>query len=172
MSHLAVGLLHTLGYGLLGETLLIGAVDGIGYKVVVLHTKDGLRRQEREQRLLVLCQACQLGHNLHLVAAVLRQLVLHLEGANAVYLVAKEVNAVGQLAAEREYVEYGAAQRKLTWFVHIVNLAEAEVAQCLLNVRRADGLSRRKRQRAAVESPFRYDHLGHSFGVGDDIQQT
>ena len=163
------GTLQTLGHGLRGETLLIGILDGVAHKVVVLEHQPSVGRQEAQQRLLLL-DARQLRHDVYPATTLLRQLVLHLEGADGVYLVAEEVDAEGKLVTEGEDVEDAAAQGKLPRLVDVVDLVETEVAQCLQHLVDIGRLALLQRQRAVVEVLARHHHLGQCLGIGDDEQ--
>ncbi len=83
---------------------------------------------EVEERL-ALRRGIDIGGDVHALQPALAQLGLHVKRADGVYLVAEEVEAVGQLAGVAEYVEDGAAHGKLSGFVHIVHLAESQLAQ-------------------------------------------
>ena len=169
LLHLGGRSFHTLGDGLPRKTLLIRAVNGIGHVGVVLEGQQRLLWQKLQQRLLVLGLASQLGHDVHLFATALRQLVLHLKRADAVYLVAEEVDTEGELAAEAVHVEDRATQGILPRLVYIIHLTEAEILQRLFDGGRTDGLPRLERQRATVEPFLRHHHLGHGLRVADDI---
>ena len=68
------------------------------------------------------------------VELLLRELGLDIEGADAVDLVTEEVDAVRQFVTEREHIQDGAAQGKLPRLIHIIHLAETEVAQAAASV--------------------------------------
>ena len=169
LLHFGSCLFQTLRNGLSRKALLIGAVDGIGHVGIVPEGQQCLLWQKLQQRLLVLGLASQLGHDVHLFATALRQLVLHLKRADAVYLVAEEVDTEGELAAEAVHVEDRATQGILPRLVDIIHLTEAEILQRLFDGGRTDGLPRLERQRATVEPFLRHHHLGHGLRVADDI---
>ena len=142
---LNLALLHLCGFsqsllqGLLREAVLIDAFDGFADELKVFHYQQGVAGQELQDRLF-LFYGCELGHDVHAVAAFLRQLVLHLEGADGVDVVAKEVDAEWEFVAIGIDVEDGAAQGKLTRLIDIIDLAETKVAQRLADAVHSDVL--------------------------------
>ena len=57
-------------------------------------------REEAEKRHFLCCQLRQFGYNLHRLPLFLRQLVLHLERADGIYLISKEVDTERQFTGE------------------------------------------------------------------------
>ena len=101
------GTLHALGQRLLRKTLLINAIHGIvDVQKIFCHEQRAIG-QERQERHLLLGYA-HFGYYLHLLSLVLRQLAVHFERADGIDVIAKEINAERQLAAERIDVEYAA----------------------------------------------------------------
>ena len=101
---------------------------------------------------------------------ILRELILDLESTDGVDIVAEEVNAVGVFATVRIDVEDGAAQGKLSWFVDIIHLMEAEAAQGLLDIGNSDRLVFLEHEGPCVEGLLRDDHLGQRLGISDNVK--
>ena len=163
--------LQALFHGLRRETLLIGALDGLASVVVVAEHEDGIVGQEGEQRRFLLCHA-HLRHDGGLLATLLRQLILHLEGADGVDVVAEEVDAERILVAEAEYVEDAAAQGKLSGLVNVVYLAETQLTQFLQHLLHIYCLSLSQRQRVVVKLLARHHHLGQGFRERYNVEPT
>ena len=89
---------HTLLQGLRRETFVVGTPNGIVHIQEVLDHQHRIGRQKREKRHPLLHHS-QLRHYLHLLALVFRQLGVHLESADRVYVVTEEVYAERQLTA-------------------------------------------------------------------------
>ena len=121
------GSLKALGHGLGAEALLIDALHSFACILVVHEHQRGTSREEAQQRLF-LVDAIHLGHYVDAPATVARQLVVNLERAYGVNLIAKEVDAVGIFVAEAVDVEDASAQGELPRLVDIVDLAEAQRA--------------------------------------------
>ena len=102
------GTLHAFGNRLLREAFLIDAVDGVADVEEVLDHYQRVCRKEREEGR-PLADRVHFGHDDCLVAVVLRQLCVDLEGAYAVDVVAEKVDAQRQLAAERVDIQYAAS---------------------------------------------------------------
>ena len=162
--------LHPLGHSLPREPLVVYLGNRVVHKHKVAHHEDGLCRQERKQRHTVFGHAGQLGHNLHAVAAVARELRLHFKRAYGIYLVAKEIEAERILATVRKDIEDAAAARKLARFIYVVDLAEAKVAQRPGQLRHIGLLPCGQLYAPAVESLARYHQLGNGLGIRDDEQ--
>ena len=107
----------------------------------VLGCQKCVFRKELQERNLLLGERCQLRDYLYLLQLAMRQLALHFKGADGVDVVAKEINAVGQLAAERVDVDDASTNSELPGLVNIIGLLEPEVAQGLLYCRYLHGLS-------------------------------
>ena len=115
------GTLQTLSHSLLRKALLIGALYSImNIKEIFDHQKTVLRK-ERQKRHLVILNDAQLWHDVYLLTFILRQLAIHLESADRVDIVAKEVDTERQLVAIGINVEDTTTQRKLAWLVDVVN---------------------------------------------------
>ena len=162
------GILQTLRQGLRRKALLVGALDGFAHKCEVLAYQDGVFGQELQHGVL-LHLGRQLGHDVGLLAALLRQLVLHLKGTYGVYLVAEEVDAEGVLATVAEHVEDAAAQGELAGLVDIVHLVEPQLAQLFQHVVGLHRLPLLQGQRPAVQLLAGDHHLGHGLGMGHDV---
>ena len=154
--------------GLLREALLIDALDGLANKLLVAHHQQGVLWQELQNRLL-LFNGRELWHDVHAVAALLRQLVLNLEGADGVDIVAKEIKTKRKLMTVGIDIEDGATQGKLTRFIDIVNLAEAKLTQGLADAVHADALVLCQCQTTGIQLLARHHHLGQCLRIGDNI---
>ena len=137
----------------------------------VFHDKDSILRQEGEEALATEVLPIHLRHNGDALLAVATELTMHLEGADAVHLVAKEVDAVRQLAGEGPSIDDAAAHGKLTGLVHIVCLAEAEAEQRLLHEHQVHAFSHTKTERLLAQLLFRHDKFGKGLGMGHDKER-
>ena len=163
------GILQTLGHGLRGEALLPSLLHAVAHKVEVLGSEKGVGGQELEQRILVLDHR-QLRDDVDVVAPLSRELVLHVEGAYGVDVVAEEIDTEGELTAEGIDIEDAATQRKLPRLIDIVHLMETEVAQRLADVIGTDGLAHAQRQHTVVETLARHHLLGDGIRVSDYVK--
>ena len=159
---------QTLLHGLLREALPIDILYGLAHKLQVFRNQQGIVGQELQDGLFLL-YGSQLRHDIHMVATLLRQLVLYLESADRVDLVAKEVEAERELVAIGIDVEDRAAKGKLSWLVDVVHLAETKLTQRLTDSVHADGLLLFEGQSTGIELLARHHHLGKSLGVGNDV---
>ena len=120
-----LGLMHELWSGDERHTLLECSIDGIAHKEIILGGNDGIRGQQRQKRLLHCIVSLEFGHYLYPITGFERQLIFNLEDAERINLVAKEIDTIRVFATIRIYIENGATQGKLTWFVYIVDLVES-----------------------------------------------
>ena len=103
-------------------------------KEIVLGGDDGIGGQQRQERFLSCIASLEFGHYLYPIAGIERELVLYLEGADRIYLVAKEIYTIRIFATVRIDIENRATQGKLAWFVDVVDLVESQIAQLVHNV--------------------------------------
>ena len=141
--------LFLLGLG--RETFLIGTVDSITDIEEILRHKKRVIGYKREEGHFILCRQGEFGHNLNMVALFPGQLILHLESADRVDIVAKEVYSIGVFATEGIDVEDGSTQGELTWLVDIVYFMKAELMEGLLNVGDSDSLVFLQHQRTSIK---------------------
>ena len=125
--HLRSGL-QSFGNSLRREAFLVDALHGVGDEGKVLRHQYTIVGQHLEERHLLSLGSRQFGHNLHRLTTFLRQLVLHLERADGVDFIAKEVDAERQLMAEAVDVEDASAHGKLTGLVDVVFFVESQLA--------------------------------------------
>ena len=169
LFHLRGGLeLFTLRLG--REAFLIGAVDGVVDIKEVFRHEEHVVGHEREERDLLVVRHREFRHDLNLFALFTGELVLHLKGADGVDIVAEEVDTIGVFATERIDVEDGAAQSKLSWFVDVVHLVEAELAEGFLDIRNGNRLVFGEDEGAGVEVFLGNDKFCDGLGVGHDVQ--
>ena len=95
--------------------------------------------------------------------------VVDLEGADGVDLVAKEIDTVGVFVAEGVDVEYAATKGKLAGLVDVVDLAEPQLAQTGAEIADHHRLALLQEQRAVVKVLARHHHLGQGLGMGNDV---
>ena len=94
---------------------------------------------------------------------------MYLEGADAVHLVAEEIDAIRQFAREGKDVDDAATHSKLAWLIHIVGAMEAEGKQRLLHEHDIHLFAHAQIQRLLAELLLRDDQFGKSLRVGDDV---
>ena len=128
------GALQLLGKALRGESVLVYLRYTVVDKGKVAQHHHRVRCEVLQEGLLHGLRGRKLGHYLHVVAALFRQLVFYAEGAYGVYLVTEEVDAEGIFTTVGVDVEDAAAHGKLPRFVYIVGLVEAEFAQGVYGV--------------------------------------
>ena len=162
------GTLHQFCTCLSRKTFLIGTVDGITHIEIILGSQKHLVRHKREERYLLICHR-ELGHHLYPITLILGELILHLEGADGIYLIAKEIDAVRELTTIGIDIEDGTTQGKLTWLVDIIHLAEAKLMERLLYLAHSNDLTFLKHQLAGIKALLRDHHLGESLRVSHDI---
>ena len=161
--------LQLLREALGGESFLIDLLDTVVDKSKVLHHHQGILAEEVEERLLVGLQAGQLGHNLYLLPLVLRQLVLHVEGADGVYLVTEEVDAEGIFATVGIDVEDASPDGKLSRLIHIVGLLEAKLPQGMDDSGQRHLLRHGETEDPVVQVLLAHHQFCEGIGIGDDV---
>ena len=87
---------------------------------IVFHHQQRIMRQCLQERSLGCAALGKLGNNLHRISCLGRELGLYLEGAQAVYLIAKEIYTERQLGTEGINVDDTSSHGKLSWLIHIV----------------------------------------------------
>ena len=102
---------------------------------------------------------------------VTAELVVHLEGADAVHLIAKEVDAVWQLVREGIDVDDAATNGKLPRLIDVIRPVEAEAEQRLLHEHDIHPLPYAQAQSLLAEFLFRYNKFGESLGVRHDEER-
>ena len=70
-------------------------IDAVGHPKEIPEHQHTVRRKEIKEGDSHLATARQLGHNVHFGHLGTRKLVFHFKGADAVYLVTKEIDAEG-----------------------------------------------------------------------------
>ena len=86
------GALQALCHSLLRKSFVVDACYCVGHISQIFHSHNGVGREETGQGHLLLRHLGKLWHNLHRVFLVLRQLILNVECAYGVDLVAEEVD--------------------------------------------------------------------------------
>ena len=132
--HLALDLLsfhlrrtrQLLHPGLIGKALLIDTIDGIADKMIILCHQHRVLGNKREERYLVV-NGRQFRYNLYPLPLFFRQLILHLKCPDTVNILSKEINTVRIFTTIGIDVKNGATLGKLTRFVDIIDLVEAEL---------------------------------------------
>ncbi len=130
---------------------------------------DGFISHIVEQRHVVLpaATAGSVVEDAHLLQALLAELRLDVKGANAVDVVAPEVDAVGQLVAIREHVEDRAAHAVLAGLIHIVGCLEAQFAQACRGLAQVGRATRLQVDGASLHILAAAHTLGECLRVGD-----
>ena len=100
---------------------------------------------------------------------ILRQLILHLKGADRVDVITEKVDTIGVFTTEGIDIKDGAAHGELSWFIDIIHLSEAETAQGLLYLSDADRLVFLQHQCLRVHVLLRHYHLRQCLRTGDNI---
>ena len=165
------GLLHAFGECLVGEAVGIDLGYGVAHIHIILHHDERIVGQELEERDTPIGTCRQFGHDVYLLLLLLRQLALHLEGADGVDLVVEEINAEGQFAAKGIDIEDAPSDGELTWFVHIILFVEPQREQSLAQVVHVDHLSLVERDHPFVELAFRHHEFRESLGMGNHQQR-
>ena len=170
LFHLALRLLHR--QSLCRETVGIDPVGHVAHVAQIFHHHHGVCRKEIRERHLALRAVRQFGHDDYFLLFVPRQLALHLERADAVHFVAKEIHAIGPLGRIGEHIEDAAAHGELPRLVNIVHLREAERAQRLLHEDDVHPFSCMQHQCPFLQALLRHDLLHHRVGIGHDEQRA
>ena len=163
------------GNGLRSERLVVHLLDALAQPEEVAHGQHGISGQEVEEgdhasRALLLEVVAEVGHDDDAVLPVLRQLRLYLEGADALHLVAEEVDAVGILRGEGEDVDDAAAHGILAGFVDIIHALEAVAVQHLGDEGHVHPLVGVQLQGLVGQFGARHHLLGQGVGIGDDAE--
>ncbi len=157
-----------LGDGLSGEALGVNAVHGVVDVGQVAHDEQGVGRQtvgEIDQRGRL---RLYVGHDVHALPALTRQLVLHLVSADALHLVAEEVDAEGVFRGIGIDVEDAAAHGIFAGLIDVVLPAETEVVELLSQRFEVVGATLGERQRTVAEGVGGRHAFGQGGGMGDD----
>ena len=164
----ALGLMHELHACYQRHILLESGIDGITHIQIVLGGNDGILGQQRQERLLSCLVGLQFRHYLYPVTRIQRELILYLEGAHALHIVAKKVDTIRVLAAVTIHVEDRATQRKLSGLVHVIHLVKAQLAQLFGNIAYGHLLPFLNHHRTVVQRLLGYHHLGQRLWVGNN----
>ena len=105
-----------------------------------------------------------------MLAHTLRQLRVNLKRADRVNVVAKQVDTERQFAAEAIDVQDATAKGKLTGFIDVVNLVEAQFAQEIRHVINGYGLTLTQHQRLVTQLFLRHHQLCQRLRITDDEQ--
>ena len=98
----------------------------------------------------------------------MRELRLHVEGADGLNLAAEEVDTVRPLVGVGEDVHDAAPDGVLPGLVDVVRLREAVRVQDVGDEQRIDPLARVQLEGVLLQGAARGDALGHGVGVADD----
>ena len=161
------GSLQALGQCLRGEPLVVDTANGLRHIVEVVGHEEGVVGQETEERHLLAIH--ELGHDLHALLHVFRELGLYVEGADGVDLVAEEVDTERILAAERVDIDDAASLAELARLVDVVMHLETEVAQPPGEFAHVEGLPHLHRDGALVEPALGDDQLAQCLRTGHHI---
>ena len=153
--------------------ILVDLVDMLPHPEEILHGQDTVLRDELQERHeLTITSHVQFGHDGDALLAFTAQLRLHLEGTDAVHLVAEEVDAVRVFAGEREHIDDAAPESVLPRLIHIVHALEAQVRQDVHNGVHLGMLAHGYLQRAGGQFAVRHHLLGDGIGIGHDGQRV
>ena len=163
------------GDGLGCQGFVVHLLDAFAQPQEVAHGQDGVGGQEVEERHHAARAACreviaEVGHDDHALLLLLGQLRLHLEGAQALHLVAEEVDAEGVFAGEGKYVDDAASDGILAGFIDIVGMLKAVAVEHLGDERHVHLLAHVEGKRLLLEFTLRHHLLGQRVGEGDDAQ--
>ena len=163
-----LSLMHKLHACYQRHILLEGGIDGIAHIQIILGGNDGILGQQRQERLLGSLVGLQFGHYLYPVTGIERELILNLEGAHALHVVAKKVDTIRVLATVAIHVEDRTTQRKLSGLVHVVHLVKAQLAQLLGDIAYGHLLPFLYHHRTVVQRLLRHHHLGQGLRIGNN----
>ena len=153
------------------EPFAIGLLHAVANRKQIFHDKHGILRQELQEGLLTPCPLPhQLRHNGDALLTVAAELAVHLEGAYAVHLVAKEVDAVRQFMREGIDVDDAAAHSELPRLIDIIGLVEAKAEQHLLHEHNVNMLPHIEGQRLFAKFLFRHNQFAKRLRIGHDEQ--
>ena len=158
---------QAVGEGLRGKTFLKDATNGFVDVEKIARNEHRVGGQEIKKRHFPLLSVCQLGHDLRLFAAFLRQLILNFKRADGVDFVAKEVDAERQFVAVAVDIEYRTANGKLTRFIDIVGLLKSVVTQLLFQLNDVGGLPHAQRQERCIQCLLRHHQFCQRLRIGD-----
>ena len=163
------------GHGLWREGLVAHLPHALAQPQEVARGQHRPRLQEVQERhhaarAAPLQVAAQVGDDDHRVAPLARELRLHLERAQALHLVAEEVDAEGILRREREHVDDAAAHGILPRLVDIIHVLETIAAQHVDHKLHVDPLAHVQLQRLLVQLLPRDDLLHQRVGIGDHAE--
>ena len=128
----------------------------------------GQEVEERYQTLLL--RPIEVGHDADVAHLVARELRLNLKGADAINLIAEEVNAEGVLRSIREDVDDATTHGKLPRLIHVVDALEALARERSLHLGNLYRVPHGQRHRARIQRVARHYHLGQRIGVRNEVQ--
>ena len=147
------------------ETFVVDAADGGEHEGDVgtdYHGALGQEVGERHERTGLLLHV---GNNADLLLLLARQLALHFKGADGIYVVAEEVDAVGVFGGEGEYVQQTTAQGIFARLVNVIYAAESQFFETVSQFREVVARTATKGQRAGLHLLLRGNALCQSIGM-------
>ena len=110
----------------MAEPLIISLFYRVAKEKEVLHNEHRIVRQELKEALSTEVLVVHFGHDGDTFLTVAAKLAVHLERADAIHLVAKEIYAIRQFVRERPDVNDTTTNCKLPRLIDIVSPVEAE----------------------------------------------
>ena len=149
--------------------IFVNLVDMFLYPEEILHGQNTILRNElKERHELPTARYAQFRHNGNALLLLLRELCIHLESTDTVYLIAKKVDAVGIFGCIGEHIDNATTQGILPRLIDIVHPLEAEVRQDIHNSIDFRMSTHFQFQCTAGEFTARHDFLCHRFGTSHD----
>ena len=159
--------------GRLTEAFAISLFYCFAEEQEVFRDKHSILGQEREKTFRLSSVVCCLlsSNQRNTLLPVTAELVVYLEGADAVHLIAKEVDAVWQFVREGIDVDDAATNGKLPRLIDVIRPVEAEAEQRLLHEHDIHPLPYAQAQSLLAEFLLRYNKFGESLGVRHDEER-
>ena len=115
------------------HSFFVAVVDAVGHQLHIAHPYHNVGRHKIEHALPAFFEEMGLyvGDKTEVVDGFYAELALGVEGADAFYLIAKQLNAVREVVGKAKYVDDAAADAELAGLVHKIFALKAVFDQHL-----------------------------------------
>ena len=159
--------------GAAAQSLLANGLDTLPEPVDVAHHQHHVATHEVEQRHAIVNRLIGgVVDDAHAREPLLGELRLDIKSANAVNLIAKEIDAVRVFVAEGINVEDGAAHRELPRFVDIIHLLEVQLTQLYGHLRQIHLAADVESDCRLLNLILRHNFLGQCLGTSNHPPQV
>ena len=162
---------HSIVQRLWRETLVVCLTNDINNEAHIVANKHTTLWQELRKRHFLLRESSKLRHDVDFLALVGWELILNLECAYRLNLIAEEIKTERQVIRERIHIENASANSKLPRLIYIILHTETEVAQLMLNVRDIDSLSYGKMYCTVIKDCLINRHFCKGRRIGNDEER-